>query len=210
MAAASGRTVSFSITSAAGRSDGGSSPFCGRPSARATTRTREPSPAASATRSLAASPAPIRTSAPPTNHDPWSPNDTALHFRADENGTDSVDDQPLGAVGNRSPIAVIVAFGCSSAAAIAASASSTLGPPSSVSTATTESLPAVSVPVLSMQSTSTRASPSTAGSSCTSTLRFASRRTATANARLINRTSPSGTIATVPATAPRTAMRQLS
>jgi hypothetical protein len=159
VAAASGRTVSFSIPSAAGRSDGGSSPFCGRPSARATTRTREPSPAASATRPLAAFPAPIRTSAPPTNHDPCSPNDTALHFRADENGTDAVDDQPVGADGNRSPIADIVAFGCSSAAAIAASASSTLGPPSSGSTATTESLPAVSVPVLSMQSTSTRASP---------------------------------------------------
>ena len=92
MAAASGRTVSFSITSAAGRSDGGSSPFCGRPSARASTSTREPSPAASATRPLAASPAPIRTSAPPTNHDPCSPNDTALHFRAEENGTDAVDD----------------------------------------------------------------------------------------------------------------------
>jgi hypothetical protein len=52
--------------------------------------------------------------------------------------------------------------------------------------------------------------PSTAGSSCTSTFRFASRKTATANATLINRTSPSGTMATVPATAPDTALRQLS
>ena len=64
------------------------------------------------------------------------------------------------------------------------------------------SLPSVSVPVLSMHSTSTRARPSTAGSSCTSTRCRASRTTATANASDVSSTSPSGTIATVPATAP--------
>ena len=69
-------------------------------------------------------------------------------------------------------------------------------------TAVTVSLPSVSVPVLSMQSTSTRASPSTAGSSWTSTRRFARRTTAAAKAMLMRSTSPSGTIATVPATAP--------
>ncbi len=69
------------------------------------------------------------------------------------------------------------------------------------------SRPSVSVPVLSMHSTSTRARPSTAGSSCTSTRRRASRTTATENAIDVSRTSPSGTIATVPATAPDKAGR---
>ena len=70
--------------------------------------------------------------------------------------------------------------------------------------------PSVSVPVLSMHSTSTRASPSTAGSSWTSTRRRASRTTPTANATLVSSTRPSGTIATVPATAPRRASRTTS
>jgi hypothetical protein len=61
----------------------------------------------------------------------------------------------------------------------------------------------VIVPVLSKQSTSTLASVSTAGSSLTSTWRRPSRITATAKATLVSSTSPSGTIATVPATAPR-------
>ena len=68
----------------------------------------------------------------------------------------------------------------------------------------------MSVPVLSMQSTSTRASPSTAASSWTSTRSFARRTTATANARLVSSTSPSGTMATVPATAPDMAERHES
>ena len=68
----------------------------------------------------------------------------------------------------------------------------------------------MSVPVLSMHRTSTRASTSTAGSSWTSTRRFASRTTPTANATLVRSTRPSGTIATVPATAPRSASRTLA
>ena len=68
----------------------------------------------------------------------------------------------------------------------------------------------MSVPVLSMHKTSTRASTSTAGSSCTSTLRRASRTTPAANATLVSSTRPSGTIATVPATEPRSASRTLA
>ncbi len=65
--------------------------------------------------------------------------------------------------------------------------------------------PPVSVPVLSTQSTSTRARPSTAGSSWTSTRRPASRMTAMAKAMLVSRTSPSGIMAPTPATQPRMA-----
>ena len=73
-----------------------------------------------------------------------------------------------------------------------------------------QSVPSVSVPVLSMQSTSTRARPSTAGSSCTSTrlLRQADDRRRRTRCE-VSSTSPSGTIATVPATAPDIASRQL-
>ena len=102
-----------------------------------------------------------------------------------------------------------MALGAASFAAMAPSTSSTAAP-STGSALCTVSLPSVSVPVLSMQSTSTRARPSTAGSSCTSTRRRASRITATANASDVRSTSPSGTIATVPATAPETASRHES
>ena len=70
--------------------------------------------------------------------------------------------------------------------------------------------PSVSVPVLSVHSTSTLARPSTAGSSCTRTLLRARRTTATPKATLVSRTRPSGTIPTVPATAPDTASCQES
>ena len=56
------------------------------------------------------------------------------------------------------------------------------------------------VPVLSMQSTSTRASPSTAGNSRVSTFRRASVTAATANAMLVISTSPCGIMATRAAT----------
>ena len=105
----------------------------------------------------------------------------------------------------------MVALGDSSEAAIAASADSTSEGerPSNIRTASTSILPSVSVPVLSMHRTSTRASPSTAGSSRTRTRCRASRTTAAAKAMLMRSTSPSGTMATVPATAPETDARQL-
>src|SRR6266508_2155697 len=68
--------------------------------------------------------------------------------------------------------------------------------------------PAVIVPVLSKQRTSTRARVSTAGSSCTSTCLRPSRTTLTAKVTLVSSTSPSGTIATEPATAPRSPLRR--
>ena len=60
------------------------------------------------------------------------------------------------------------------------------------------------VPVLSTQTTSTRASTSTAASSCTSAPRRPSRITPTAKATLVSSTSPSGIMAPTPATEPRT------
>ena len=60
----------------------------------------------------------------------------------------------------------------------------------------------VRVPVLSTQTTSVRASASTAGISCTSACRRASRTTATAIAMLVRSTSPSGIIVIMPAMLP--------
>ncbi len=71
-------------------------------------------------------------------------------------------------------------------------------------------LPSVSVPVLSQQIRSTRASPSMAGRSCTSTRRAASLTTPTAMATLVSSTSPSGTMPVSPATEPRSASAAVS
>ncbi len=134
----------------------------------------------------------------------------ALHLRTDENGTAPVATHPAGRPGKRAAMACVVALGDGSLAAMAAKAAST----SAVVVAPsgwmllTSTIPSVKVPVLSMHSTSTRARPSTAGSSWTRTRPCASRTTAAAKAILSNSTSPSGTIATVPATAPETARRQ--
>ena len=68
----------------------------------------------------------------------------------------------------------------------------------------------VSVPVLSRHTTSTRASSSTAGSSCTSTWCRPSRTTPTAKATLVSSTSPSGIMVITPATAPLTAVPRCS
>jgi hypothetical protein len=65
----------------------------------------------------------------------------------------------------------------------------------------------VRVPVLSTQTTSTRASTSTAGMSWTSALRWASRITDTAIAMLVSRTRPSGTMVMTPGTVPAMASR---
>jgi hypothetical protein len=66
----------------------------------------------------------------------------------------------------------------------------------------------VSVPVLSTQTTSTRARVSTAGISCTSAFLAPSRTTATAIATLVSSTRPSGTMVTTPATVPDSAICQ--
>jgi hypothetical protein len=136
---------------------------------------------------------------------PWPSKLAALHLRADEKGTTAPASQPAGA-GQAAAMARRVALGAGSAAASAPSAASTWpsAPGSRITSATARS-PAVIVPVLSKHSTSTRARISTAGSSCTSTCRRPSRTTPTANATLTSSTSPSGTMWTVPATAPRRA-----
>ena len=98
----------------------------------------------------------------------------ALHFRADENGIDAVRVQPVGA-GNASHSAFIVAlrFVVGRERAERVGDRVVVGVERSMHRRT-RSTPSVSVPVLSSSTTSTRASPSTAGSSCTSTCRRAS------------------------------------
>ncbi|CAB4961466.1 unannotated protein [freshwater metagenome] len=66
----------------------------------------------------------------------------------------------------------------------------------------------MSVPVLSTHTTSTRASTSTAGISCTSTCFWPNLTTATAIAMLVSSTRPSGTMVTTPATVPDSAACQ--
>ena len=139
---------------------------------------------------------------------PWSPNVAALHLRAEENGTKPVRVQES-VVGNAAAMALSVALRSSSAAS-APRAASTGARSSSRSTRSNTMFPSVSVPVLSKQTTSTRASPSTAGSSWTSTLRRASVTAATPKATLVSSTRPWGTMPTIPATVPLTASRQLS
>ena len=73
--------------------------------------------------------------------------------------------------------------------------------PSKASIPTRARRPVVSVPVLSRQITSTRARPSTAGSSLTTTLFRARRTTAVAIVMLTRSTRPCGMRATTPATA---------
>ncbi len=77
-------------------------------------------------------------------------------------------------------------------------------------TSATSNAPSVMVPVLSAQSTSTRASTSMAGSSWTRQRRLASRTTPAANATLVSSTSPSGTMPTSPATVLMIASCQVS
>ncbi|HLI40573.1 MAG TPA: hypothetical protein VKV35_02880, partial [Streptosporangiaceae bacterium] len=102
-----------------------------------------------------------------------------------------------------------VSFGASSAAASAPTASAICAPgrPATASVAIRRRPGLVSVPVLSMHSTSARARPSIAASSCTSTRRLARRSAPAANAMEVSSTRPSGTIATTPAADPRAASR---
>ncbi len=95
------------------------------------------------------------------------------------------------------------------------SAASTARTSASVSPSTTVSpskriSPSVSVPVLSTQMTSTRARPSTAGSSCTSACRRVSCTAASRNASVVSTTRPSGTRPTMPAAVRSTTWRQPS
>ena len=114
-----------------------------------------------------------------------------------------------GLSGYRSRSAFCVAFGSGSYPATAAMTVSRSGKPSPTSrTSATSIVPSVIVPVLSRHTTSTRASTSMAGSSCTSVRRRDSRTTPTANATLVSSTRPSGTMATMPPMALMAASRQ--
>ena len=92
-------------------------------------------------------------------------------------------------------MAAMLAFGRGSSAANCARTSATPLLPI-FSTSLTRMPFSVSVPVLSAHTTSTRASPSMAGSSLTRHCRRPSRTTPTANAIEVISTSPSGTIGT--------------
>ena len=202
--AASGRRSSWSDTTPAGSRPAGS-PFSQRPeSVRANTRTLLPSAARPGTIPATDSSKPERSrtiSGAPSTQVPWSLNCAALHLRAEENGTRATRVHSGGS-GSPTANACIVELGEGSAPTIALSGSV-------IGTSPTASIPAsripgsVSVPVLSMHSTSTRASPSIAASSWTSTLRRARRSAPSANASEVSRTRPSGTMAPIPATQDR-------
>ena len=81
---------------------------------------------------------------------------------------------------------------------------------SSISMPSKTMFPVVIVPVLSMQTTLTRASPSTAGSSCTRTCSRVNFNAALKKASVVRRTKPSGTRPTSPPTARIAESRQLS
>ena len=118
-----------------------------------------------------ASPAARRARRAPTS--PGRRTSAPLHLRADENGTVAAASHPSGASGKPSRIASEggVRVRVRRRRARRARRGATPSSPSS-STSSTTRRPSVSVPVLSRHRTSTRASPSTAGSSCTSTRRL--------------------------------------
>ena len=176
----------------------------------ANSSTRAPPPASSsallrATSTAAPDSSANKTSGAPSSQLPWSTNAAADHFRADENGTDDCVCQP--GAGYSCATAARVGFGEFSDPPNAPSTASVCD--CSASSRVTSSLTAipgsVSVPVLSTQTTSTRAKTSTAGISCTNARFCPNRTTATAIATLVSRTKPSGTIVTTPATVPDSA-----
>ncbi len=126
----------------------------------------------------------------PSTHVPRSPKSAALHFRADEKATCRRTSHSGGA-GKRRATAASVSF-ASGPCAMAPSASATGASGFHGTIRSKVSVPSVRVPVLSKQTTSTRARPSTAGSCCTSTRCRARPTAATAKARLVRRTSPCG------------------
>ena len=133
-----------------------------------------------------------------------------LHFFAEENGAIAVCSRPAGAVGKRlgdrqhaRVRARVVAARAASAVRAASSRSPAPSAPSTSSTSASRMPFSVRVPVLSAQTTSTRASPSIAGSSWTRHCRRPEpdRRRPRTRWRSC-RTRPSGTIGTSAATMP--------
>ncbi|MEZ5099037.1 MAG: hypothetical protein R3C15_04405 [Thermoleophilia bacterium] len=120
------------------------------------------------------------------------PSRAALQRRRDANGTSA--STGSAAAGNASPIAASVAFRADALAARrpSASARAAASTPGAGIVPTTPGAASVSVPVLSMQTTSAEASDSIAFSCCASAPRRAIRSAATAKVRLVSRISPRG------------------
>ncbi|SCG09319.1 hypothetical protein GA0115255_125222 [Streptomyces sp. Ncost-T6T-2b] len=130
-------------------------------------------------------------------------NAAPLYLRAEENGIASVTVQAASSpAGYASMMAWRLALGRGSEAPNVCSASLTYASslPFSGRTSVTSMPPSVSVPVLSRQTTSTRARPSMAGSSCTRHCLRPRRTTPMAKATEVRSTRPSGIIGTMPPT----------
>ena len=184
---------------ATARRPGGSAWPSSGPGACASTRTRRPLAARSAACDSSPSWLPGSTiSGAPSTQVPCPAKLAALHLRAEENGTASWRAHPCGG-GKACPMAASVALRAWSSAS-APSAASAGAWSSSRIRLSNAIVPSVRVPVLSRHTTSTRASPSTAGSCCTRTRRRASVTAAAPKAMLVSRTSPCGTMPTSAAT----------
>ena len=202
VAAAWGRTRSRSNsratgTRACGRPAGGS----GRSVVASTSTRAPPSSTASARARAAGQPgaSPAIVSMPPRTQVPCPSKWTPLQPRSEAKGTCDTAAQAGGA-GIASAITAGMPLSSGSTAAIAASTGSKPSRGDSGSIAWNSARPSVMVPVLSMQSTSTRLSPSMASSSSVTTPRRVSRSAATVKAIEVSSTSPSGTSVTSPAT----------
>ena len=192
-----------------GASSPAASSSAGRVARGASRMTRRPVPASCATRcrSRVGRPA-SSTSGAPRSQVPRPSKVAPDHLRADENGTDGRR-RPALVGAHLAPWRAGWRWGAgrpAPARPARPSTASSAAEPSGRSMPVTRSAPAVSVPVLSTHTTSTRASTSTAGSSCTRALRRASVVAPTAKARLVSRTRPSGTMAPMPATDARSAL----
>ena len=149
-----------------------------------------------------------RSGAPSTRRS--SPRSSALQRRREENGTCPITRRASASASPASAIACRVGlrearWRRSSRARRASSPSSM---PCAGTSPTTRSVGSVSVPVLSVQTTSTEASDSTALSCCARTPRWAILNAETAAVRLIRRISPSGTRLTIPAVSSLHALRR--
>ena len=204
VSAALGRRRSASTTRPSARTSsgkGGSAPPAGSgPSPRPSASTRRPALASCSARAFSDSSALANRSGAPRNRRVPS-RSSALQRRRAENGTWPFTVTRATSASPASLIASSVRFLEGELAAKAASSEARVA--SSVSSAdtraTTRGVGSVSVPVLSVHTTSTDASDSTAFSCCASTPRLAILNADTAAVRLMSRISPSGTRLTSPA-----------
>ena len=177
-------------------------PSCAKPSTRATTSTRMRPGKERTSSSTCPNAAPITNCAAPITSAVPSAVTQPEHFVLDEKGTALVTasaSTPRSRPNSR--IARAVSFASASFAAAIVTAACAASP----RTSATSMAPVVMVPVLSRQSTSTRASVSTQYDCCTSTLLDARRVVAMANTLDVKSTSPCGIMPTTAATVCSTA-----